>query len=251
MRTYRADSDIHLEIPYVDEFGNTLFPDTVNYRLLDSAGTELIASTPLTIEGDDQVAKIVIAAAYNGLTGVSRDIRVVELSITSPEGPALVLFRYMIADGDGLVVRENTFMLFNEAILVGFDIPNTPSWDVGANQERTAALKEAYSSVGMLQYLLPETSLGTFEIADLTTEQWDTLPADFLAALKKAQLVESDYIMGGDWIADKRKAGLLSETIGESSNMFRSGKPLDLIVSPRAFKYLGKYVDFRRKLGRG
>ena len=40
------------------------------------------------------------------------------------------------------------------------------------------------------------------------------------------------------------------ESIGESRQMFRSTKPLDLPISKRALGYISQFVTFSKKIGR-
>jgi hypothetical protein len=85
----------------------------------------------------------------------------------------------------------------------------------------------------------------------LTAAEIEALPALFLQALRMAQIAESDSILGGDPVGELRREGLMSKTVGESSQMYRPGKPLVMPVSDRAMRYLAGYVRRSLVVGRG
>lgn len=250
---YLSGNPVFLAIALVDTNGARLYPNTIDYRILDSAGTEILASTSLVYALDDAEVEISIPANLNTLSGINRDIRNVELTLVTDNATIVLNRRYVVETLNTLTVDENTFMLLDEALLLALDIPNTQSWDAATRLEQTAALKSAYANVSALNFQLDEDDfeLETFRYQDLTATQIAALPAAFVSALKKAQVSECDYILGGEWIEDKRRDGLMSETIGESSNMFRPGKPLKMSVSSGAMHHLRGYIYFSQAIGRG
>jgi hypothetical protein len=90
--------------------------------------------------------------------------------------------------------------------------------------------------------------------ADITPRMWPLMTEDLFAqypeafreALKRAQVVEANQILTGDGYASRRKAGLMSESVGESSMMFKAGvRPLDLGISREALDYLTGFLNNR------
>lgn len=51
-------------------------------------------------------------------------------------------------------------------------------------------------------------------------------------------------------MGDIRRAGIMSATVGESSQFFRTQKPIEGVVCKRALKELTPYVINRVKIGR-
>ena len=88
-----------------------------------------------------------------------------------------------------------------------------------------------------------------FNIGNISEVDLTLIDSDLLAAIAKAQIAEADFMMGGDTVEDKRRTGLMSETVGESSNMFRPGKPLVLAGSEKALRYLTGYITWSRRIG--
>jgi hypothetical protein len=153
----------------------------------------------------------------------------------------------------------NSFQTYPEAIQLSREIPGLVAWGAKTDIERSAALVEAYERLIRLGYRIPRPEVDTMDridsglALDLSPRHWeimtigdfDGLPARFTRALRKAQIAEAEDILGGDVIAGRRKAGLLSESVGESSMMFRTGKPLNLGISGAALAYLTGYINIR------
>ncbi|MFP3733035.1 hypothetical protein SB690_19955, partial [Bacillus sp. SIMBA_006] len=85
----------------------------------------------------------------------------------------------------------------------------------------------------------------------MTKEQFDDLPPRFLRDVKLALVVEANEVLSGDSAQEKRKSGVLSDTVGETSQMFRSGRPMDTIISNRAMSHVKRWVDTAWRVRRG
>jgi hypothetical protein len=85
----------------------------------------------------------------------------------------------------------------------------------------------------------------------MSVESFDLLPAGFLRAIKRAQLIEANVILGGDVVGRKRQDGILSETIGESSASFSDKPFLNLPISRQAYEELRRYIVIRIGVARG
>jgi hypothetical protein len=83
-----------------------------------------------------------------------------------------------------------------------------------------------------------------------TDAELKALPEQFLNAIRLAQVIEADSILGGNETEDLRESGLLSKTVGESSQMFRSGVAMKLPLSKRAYQVLKRYTMRNNKIGR-
>ncbi|GAL22948.1 hypothetical protein JCM19235_1249 [Vibrio maritimus] len=63
-------------------------------------------------------------------------------------------------------------------------------------------------------------------------------------------MLEAEHLLGGDGTEDLRAKGVMSYTVGEVKQFFRTSKPLDLVVSKHALRYIGRYVQYNRRLSR-
>jgi hypothetical protein len=83
-----------------------------------------------------------------------------------------------------------------------------------------------------------------------TLSDWNTYPPRFQNALKRAQMLEANSILGGNQIADKRRDGIISETIGESKIFLNNRPPLRTPVTREALEALYGYLYYQSRVGR-
>ena len=81
MNVYLAGNDVKLVVPLTDQDGNALDVSSIQYRVTDANGLELVPLTALAgFLPSDVQAMINIVAALNTLAvGLVRDLRAVEL----------------------------------------------------------------------------------------------------------------------------------------------------------------------------
>lgn len=252
MNVYRSGSDVSLVIPLVDENGNTLTPSAVSYRVLNQTEDELQAATPVVgfTAGDTSVS-VTIPAALNTLTATDiRQLRIITLATQEPgNSEAYIRVSYIVSNEFTLVTGINSYQTFGEATLLTLDMPDMIGWQFAADdRKREAALIEAYHRIGRLRFVVD--GVDVVRINEMADADFALLSPIFRDALKKAQVSEADIILGGDPIQRKREEGLLSDSVGESSIMFRPGKPLLMSVSRRSLNYLAGYVTYNNALGR-
>jgi hypothetical protein len=86
----------------------------------------------------------------------------------------------------------------------------------------------------------------------MTASVWQEYPAYFRDALARAQVIQANALLTFDPIADRRRAGVFSEKIGESSMMFKNGvRKLDEdTVCRPALNELAQFINNRITLTR-
>lgn len=273
MDAYLHGTDVNLVVPLQDKSGNQLNVTAIDYRITDQSGVELVARAALVgFVAGAASATIAVPAASNVLAaGQSRALRAVDLYCTIGGNVVMLSAAYAIEQPDPLVVGINSFQSYPAAQFVALDIPNLAGWDNASEAERIAALIDARDHICQLSFqslnrrlgqdslqYLPEgvrdvgSSLFGFngDLKLLSPAQFANLPPEFRAALNKAQVAEANVILGGDPVEAKRQDGLLLDSVGESRQMFRPGKPLQLPVSRRALAYLSQFVTFSKQIGR-
>lgn len=210
----------------------------------------------------------------------TREARTIELTCLLASGSTVMLTAtYGLEHADPLRVGINSFQPLPKAELTSMDIAGLLAWGSASDQDKIAALITARSHICQLNFWMlnsntnwgqnnmnyvPEGSYqtpnatagaGMFmfngNLGLLTPTQYGHLPERFKTALRLAQVAEADAILGGDPIGDRRSEGLAQEFVGESKQVYRVGKPLDLPVSKRALRYLSAYVTFAKRIGRG
>lgn len=276
---YLNNTDVTVTVDLVDEMGNPLNVNSVDYRVVNQDNTVLVARVAATgfTAGDSQVA-ITVPQASNTMAATStREVRSVELYCVTDAGTIGFSKSYGLELMDPLKVATNTFQNFALAQLTAMDIPNLTAWHAAPEQEKVRALIDAREHIVQLNFNLlnsnvnfsqdslnyvPEGSFQSAYVARnslflfngnlnlLDETQFNQLPERFKKALRQAQVVEANAILGGDPDDAKRSAGIVEERIGESTVKFTQGAKLSLPVCKRALGYLSYYVTFAKRIGR-
>jgi hypothetical protein len=274
MDIFSANTDVSLEVPLTDKDGNALAVTSISYSVIDVNGVEIIPPTPLAdFVPDSETAVVVVPAEKNALAaGQTQDMRQVMLDCEVGGNTVRKTAFYAIQANEALLMGVNSFMSYVQAQFVALTMPGLDGWDGADEQGRIRALVEAWRRVLRLRFTdidryRDQSSLfygfegsrdtswigGNGIAGDLSLlrpDQYQNLPVEFMAALRNAQLCEANEILGGSTIDQKRRDGLIQDNIGESRQMFRQGKPLDLPVSRAALRYLSGYVSFALMIAR-
>lgn len=227
-----------------------------SYRVIDQNEAVLVPDTALASLGGLSEVVITVPDTINALAaGTIRALRSVVVHFTTPGGLVKTTSEYIVEEEQTLVVNVNTFQTYGESVLNAYELFNLAGWSAASQQDRASALIAARRNISQLRFRyvfdayqnIVENTVGVSDLSLITPSNWATLPADFKAALKRAQILEADFLLtGGENLVDvKRRMGIVSETIGESSMFMRSVKPLDLAICRRALKELSKYVLHR------
>lgn len=256
---YKAGTSITVEIPFRSENGTPVDVESLSYKVFDENGDEVIAKTVISVEPDDTYVNITVPALSNTIPeGSTRAMREVELSMTSPTGAILTSsVRYVLEESTALTFGINSFMSLNEAIMVGLDLADIQDWDTAVDSARESALIEAYHKIGTLvinaEGAMNRLIYGTVsyvKLDELSATELSALDSKLLAALKRAQVIQANYLLGGDPIEQTIKAGMKSQMVGQSIDTFAS-RPVHFAVCNRALRELTGYVSFTKRVGRG
>lgn len=225
---------------------------SVTYSLYDGNDVELIAATPVSdFTVGNTAVTITIDAQYHQPAVPSHytDARQLVLDVVDTDGNLTKLRHVYVLAALPIAFMNRSYQSLALAQATAFDIPNLNAWSTATEVEQRGALIEAFNRIGRLRFNVD----GTYytDINEQTQAQMLELPSVFLDKLRRAQVIEADVILGGDSVAQKRLDGLLSETVGESSKMWRPGKPLTLPVSKRALSALAGYLSYGARVGRG
>lgn len=273
MNVFAAATDVTLVVPLTDPSGNTLNVDAISYTVHDHMGGVILTQTTLDEFGPgSETADITIPAALNQLEpGVPRALRQIELACTIGENVINLHASYVVSVPDPLLVGVNSFGTYAALQFASMDIPNLLGWDAASQGERMSALIDARERICRLSFtpftsrpgqdslfFVPEGTRETRypgaeyvgDLSELTQAQFALLPQRFIKCLMKAQVAEADAILGGNSVETRRQEGLVQDDVGESRQVYRGGRPLQLPVCRRALGYLSLYVNFSKRIGR-
>lgn len=278
MEIYRANTNVTVTVPLTDADGNAYAVSAVSYRVVNQDESELVALGSLAdYTSGETEAVITVSNTVNQLAvGNVRELRNVEVLITEDNGNQVVIrYPYAIEAAEVLVVGDNSFQTYAQSLLTAMEIADIPAWQAASEQERITALMTARDHIVQLNFTMlagyfDQSNIAYFGDMQFQTPyitknnvaflggnldllkpaQYAVLPEKMKKKLRLAQVVEADSILGGDPIKDQRQAGLLSTSIGEVSQMYRTGKPVELPVCKRALSYLSYYITFAKRIGR-
>ncbi len=228
---------------------------------------------------DPPIASAITAAQIDQFN--TREIRTIVLECILTSGNSVVIkASYGLEHPDPLIVGLNSFQTLPNGELIAMDIVGLNHWLGAAERDKIAAMITARYRICQLNFWLlnsntnwgqdnmnyvpegayqtPYASAGqnnmfifNGNLGLLTPTQYDNLPVRFRTALKYAQVAEADFLLGGDQHIQRRQDGLVLESIGETRQVYRNTKPIDLPVSKITLRYLSAFVTFAKRIGRG
>lgn len=262
MQTFAVGTEVAMNFAFVDLNGDPIVPLAISVKIYDEEDVEKgTFEVPLAMTTSEAI-DLVVPGMFNLLEPeVNVGLRTVEVTFNTAQGDISQRAAYTIRRSNRLIVLTNSFQTWSKAQLEVQNIPNLLGWLGATDVDRQVALIEAFTrltrlgyfvrwprDIDDLAYLRPgeDRKIAPRHWAAMTLDQWNTwYPETFRQALRRAQIVEADNVLGSDVVGKKRRSGLLSESIGESSMMFRSGKPLDTGISPETMRQLTGFLDFR------
>jgi hypothetical protein len=267
MESFLAGTNVTVSIPLNDLAGNALVPTSLTYTVTDEAGVEVIASTILAFTSGDSTAEITVPEASNALpTNVTVAGRVVNLVVDTATGTYPLEAGYIIRAASLLLPLKNSFQNWNQAQVTLVQMQNLNFFASASREAAEGAMIEAFTRLRAFTFVITEEFDAMEQISwpgetetwritfddwtEMTNAEFATYPATFRNAIFRAQIAEANDILGGTTPDDRRRLGIQSETIGESSMFFRPSKPIELGCSVTAHRYLKRYIVRSVKLGR-
>lgn len=225
-------------------------PTLASFRVLDGNGAEVVGETTVIPEAGSSVVEIEVPAELNTLSeGEIRGYRLVELTFEIDGRTYTVSDEYLIESQDSLVLLTNSFQTYPEAMTRLYDLTDIDTLVRADRAQRVTALINAFHNITTLQFNVGGWNY--VNLARMSVEDFLALPERFLDRLRLAQLVEANEALNRFSVHKKRQQGLMSETIGESSMMFRPEKILNVPVTRRSLDLLRGYVSWDVGLARG
>jgi hypothetical protein len=264
---YVAGSDLSLLVPLADADGNPITATAAEFAVFDGNDVALVPFTPITPFTPGESVTVEVSELTNTIAaGVLKEVRVISVRCATSQGIKMASLTYILESQSGTLVRGvNTLVSLGTADMLAADMTRSQSWTNATRQQKINALIEAFARLGKLR-LTPIDDDGvngyvnknpfkktrSTSITDLSVTEILALDGKFLAALSYAQVAEADVILSGDSIAERRREGLVADTIGEVKQQYKNGKPLELPISRRALDYLTPYTSLGVKaVGRG
>jgi hypothetical protein len=263
LSTYQHNTQVNVVVSFPEVDGAPIAPTEATFEVTDEVGSVVVPSTTITLDPDAGTeVTIGVNPEYN-LVGddAVRAIRSVRLTFITPTGTYTATARYIVEKASLLVLMQNSFQTYEEALLTRMDLPQFDGWDMSDESGQIAALVTSHDRMCRLTFryrmnqdAVMYDSRDPFwivnRIRELPASDFAKWPKDFKQALRRAQLYEADQILKGDPVGDKRRSGVVSETIGEAKMFFNARPPLRLALCVQAMETLSPYLYARRQIGR-
>ncbi|MER3263083.1 hypothetical protein [Salmonella enterica] len=266
--TYRSGEAVSLSFSF-----NILDIQSATYTVKDSEGSILISDEPIEITEGQMSIPVVVSADHNQLSEKERDLRHVIVKATASGLTHEERKMYVLLNNFELLIPGQSFATVADAQMQAIDMLNGDTLLADGEGLMRKRLIEATRRVKTLpfsirkilridfdRYERPQNMLNVYDIPwgvdgvyrhdlvdweRMTQDKFDELPDYFKEALMLAVVNEACEIANGNDVAAAREDGILSESIGETTNMYRTGKAANVRVARSTWRLLTSYINNR------
>ncbi|EGT0581481.1 hypothetical protein JEA07_004316 [Salmonella enterica] len=266
--TYRSGEAVSLSFSF-----NILDIQSATYTVKDSEGSILISDEPIDITEGQMSIPVVVSADHNQLSEKERDLRHVIVKATASGLTHEERKMYVLLNNFELLIPGQSFATVADAQMQAIDMLNGDTLLADGEGLMRKRLIEATRRVKTLpfsirkilridfdRYERPQNMLNVYDIPwgvdgvyrhdlvdweRMTQDKFDELPDYFKEALMLAVVNEACEIANGNDVAAAREDGILSESIGETTNMYRTGKAANVRVARSTWRLLTSYINNR------
>lgn len=245
---YPAGQSRSFSVEFVDSDGNPVTPASASYVLLDDSESEVIPQTLLDVSSAPSFVDILIDAPFNALSGSNRAFRQLIVSFQDSQGSSFVVeVPYLLESIGSVVAGENSFASYGSLVLESLNLANMEAFNEATISDQRAALINAWHNISNVSITGIDNITRTNQI---TSDVLNTLSSRVLQKLKQSQLIEANFILGGNPVEDRRRTGMISDSSGESAQFFRTSKPIELPICKEAANALRGLINWNMKLAR-
>lgn len=268
LRVYPEDYIVSVDVVFTDHDGQPVTPTAVKAALWDGEDQLVEDFGDIAFDPSEGRVSVVIPAAFNRLAaGELQAARILRVEIHTASGLIRRSHSYIVEGEFRLQLMVNSFQSIEAAEILARDMPNLSGWSGADEDRRYAALIDAFNRLTRIpmRFRNPdpgreltveqamyseETIISRDAWPSVTEQEFHTWPAHFRKALRQAQLAEANELLEGDAISRRHRAGIISETIGESS-MTLKGNMVDMGISKQALSYLSGHIYYNFRIARG
>ena len=175
------------------------------------------------------------------------------LNIETKTGTAIQFIEYLLVGLVELTPMVNSYQTYGEAQLTAAKISGLQDWQEVPTEDKVSALITAFNKIGKLNFVIPSDDDCGMEIPNLnklSIEEFKALNSAFVEAIKRAQVVEANSVSGYNAAEEMKRGNILSYTIGETSQMFKTGNTYVSTLSSDAMDILDGYIVRKIRIAR-
>jgi len=141
----------------------------------------------------------------------------------------------------------NSFASYAQALEELGNMPTVSMAQASTRTQLKRALLQSWANIGALTVDFENDLYSTSQFTD---QELDLLTPFQQKQLLQAQIIEADFLLGGNPIEMRRRMGLMSDSAGESAHFMRPTKPVVLPVCRDAAFALTPYIRYTAIGGR-
>lgn len=248
MDAFLASQSVTIKIPLIVNDVVVKDATAVSYSVANEDGDLLVDAAAITPV--DGIVSITVSAMDNDLDGdATRGFREVSVTFTSGGRVHRRSAEYLIEAPEVLAPGVNSALTYGSAMLAAAGLAEIDDFMIASRPQRVTALQNAYTDLCSLRFAVG--FYDTLDLRRLSPDQFNALPAHFVRQLGIAQVLEANEALNPISVHKKRQSGLMSETIGESSMMFRPERVLNVNITKRSMRLLSGFLSWEVRVGRG
>jgi hypothetical protein len=270
MKQFPAGLEFSTLIPFVTSEGVPFSASSGTFKVLDEFDFEVVPATALTLGAGSSEATVTLGDRDTTLAvtlpvGRTQSVFTIRLALINDEGGATIFVEdhYLLVAAQVLVPGVNTQMTYAQSLMLSINTADLEGWSAASRAEREAALISAWSSFTRIRFdetiwedyemdrIIDPLFYTGIDVTEMTAEQFEAMPPKFKNAVRLAHLIEADFLLGGNQVERTRRAGLMSTTVGEASQFFRTVKPYIGPLCDRALRALTPYLARTIRVNRG
>ncbi|UWM66655.1 hypothetical protein N1249_22855 (plasmid) [Enterobacter sp. CP102] len=252
---------------------NVLDAASATYTLKDGRANIVAEDVPVEFEAGQMSVTVVVPAEYNQLADRERDLRRLVLTVNDGTINHLTEQLYVLMADFELAVPRHSFATIADAQMQAIDMLNGDALLADGDSLMRKRLIEATNRIKTMPFsirrifgidyddydrpqnmlnvtTMPFGAAGQYRVDivdwdELSDEDFAAFPDVFKRAVMLAVINEACEIANGNDVAAAREDGILSESIGETTNMYRTGKSAPKTVARTTWRLLAKYTNNR------
>lgn len=172
--------------------------------------------------GEEEI-KIEIEADRNFLDpDVAMGYRHIDLYVENTEGTFIEFIEYFLVGEIKLEIMKNSYQTYGEAQLTATSCSDMQSWiQEYPREDKISSLVSAFYKMGQLCFKVDDRVINNLN--SLSKSDFLSLNPNFVNAIRRAQVIESNALSAYNIGDMMKRQGVLSSTIGETSQMFKTG----------------------------
>lgn len=251
MRQVISGNSVSVTVEFLNSQDELITPKSATYSVLDESGQEIISSEALTLSGTDHT--IVVSSEKNTLAENERSgYRLVRVNYKDQnDADFSVESHYVINQSTQIGPGQNAFASFGEIMMTAARMPDVDDLLSAEPQVATGVLAGAFVNISRLNINLEVGSKNFSTVRDMTKDDVLAMKPGDRERFIEGQIIEANYLLGGNPVEQRRRMGLMSESIGEVSQFFRPSAPVVMPVCNECARVLSRYTRRSISLARG